>query len=289
MSPRWKTLLRRLASDRRSGATALARLACRAAEARLQAGIRGSGDLEHFARSLALAQPGMAPLLHLAASLAEGSPAEALERTRAFCARLEAADRALEEAAARFLGAGGCLLTHSASSAVERALLRAARGGARLHVIVTESRPLREGAALARRLARRGVSVRLVVDAAMGLAIEEADAVVVGADALASNGLVHKVGTLPLALLARGRNVPLWSFAQSQKFYPGPFPLERLNPPREASQVERRRPGGLAVDNRYFDLTPLGLLTGAVTEDGPLRRAALRRRLRALRPLALLA
>jgi translation initiation factor 2B subunit (eIF-2B alpha/beta/delta family) len=160
------------------------------------------------------------------------------------------------------------VLTVSASSLVERAILRATRTRP-LAVVCLESRPAREGVALAERLAAVGCRVTLVADAAGPAQVAGVDAVLLGCDTLAPSGLIHKVGTLGLALAARRFGVPVYALTGPEKLLPAPVrgALDDGGPPDEV--LEGGCVGaGVTVANRFFDLTPLDLLTGVVLPAG---------------------
>src|SRR5207249_77534 len=92
-------------------------------------------------------------------------------------------------------GTGGWIATLSASGAVRDALLEAHRAGRGPRVLVAESRPRREGRALAAALAAAGIPVWLVVDAALPLVLSQARMVWLGADAITERGVINKVGS----------------------------------------------------------------------------------------------
>ncbi|HEV7625944.1 MAG TPA: S-methyl-5-thioribose-1-phosphate isomerase, partial [Streptomyces sp.] len=77
---------------------------------------------------------------------------------------------------------------------------------------VDETRPLLQGARLtAYEATREGMAYRVLVDSAAGslFAAGEVDAVLIGADRIAADGSVaNKVGSYPLAVLARYHRVP---------------------------------------------------------------------------------
>ncbi|MCS6783749.1 MAG: hypothetical protein N3H84_02325 [Candidatus Caldarchaeum sp.] len=80
---------------------------------------------------------------------------------------------------------------------------------------VLESRPLREGLLLASELEGH---VKVFVDAAMAYAVEECDAVVVGADALFADGsFAGKVGVRPLAYVAKNIGKPFYVVCDTWK------------------------------------------------------------------------
>jgi methylthioribose-1-phosphate isomerase len=150
--------------------------------------------------------------------------------------------------------------------------------GRRPRVWVDETRPVLQGARLtAWELDRLGIDHTLVVDAVAGSLMADGlvDLVVVGADRIAANGdVANKIGTYPLAVLARHHGVPFYVAAPRSTFDPD-------CPDGAAIRVERRgadevavvagtrvAPAGVAVENRAFDVTPAELVTGYVMEDG---------------------
>jgi len=111
------------------------------------------------------------------------------------------------------------LLTGNGSSSSS---FKGSSKGPGLSVIVCESRPLCEGVTMAQRLAAAGLSVTLITDAQAGVFVEEADLVLLGADAVTPAGVVNKVGSKLLALAAKAAGVPVVAVTDSRKVTPGP-------------------------------------------------------------------
>jgi translation initiation factor eIF-2B subunit delta len=199
--------------------------------------------------------------------------AECRRLSRAISAREQ---RAAVEAAA-LIKDGATVLTHSASGLVEAALKRACREGRRPRVLATESRPMLEGLGQARRLRKAGCRVVLMADSAAGLMVEQADLVLVGADALFAGGIVNKIGTRLIALAARAQGKPCYVAATSDKMAPpgvGPVAEHRKDPAELLADA-----AGLEVANYYFELTPWSLWAGVILEDGLFAPSAVRLRL----------
>ncbi len=238
------------------------------------------------------AQPAMAPFIHLSdAALRAAEEAEDLPGARAavvralgaFVKRASEERERLAEAGARLVRQGSVVLVYSRSSTVEAALLQAAREGRRFSVLCPESRPNMEGRILARRLAGAGVQVTAFVDAAAFSLFPSADLILVGADAVVPVGLINKVGTSGLALLAQGAGVPLYCLAGTLKMLPS---ADLIDPNREGEHlgdVWGERPAGVRLMDRYYDLTQLDAVTAFVSEDGLRKPAELRARLQAIR------
>jgi translation initiation factor 2B subunit (eIF-2B alpha/beta/delta family) len=291
------TALSEIAADHLSGARALARkglgvlgVACTREAASREAWLDALWDV---GRRLVAAQPSMAPFLNMVnEALLAADTGETLAASRkAALSRLDDIRRAWEETAAaaarhavRLIPDGARVLTHSFSSLVEECLLLCHREGRISEVTCTESRPMREGVALARELAAAGIKVTLVADALAPAELSRrADAVVVGADAVRADGLVNKAGTFAIALAARHVRKPMYALCGSEKLVPKAcshlLSIDEMRPPDEllAESI-----AGIAMRNVPFDLTPLEALSAIVTEDGPLSPEEVLSRIEAL-------
>ncbi len=159
--------------------------------------------------------------------------------------------------------------------------------GLPLHVWVSETRPRLQGANLtAWELDRRGIPHTLFADAAGALLMRrgEVDAVLVGADRVASNGDVcNKIGTYEKALAARDNDVPFYVALPSPTLDPAlaagdAIPIEARSPDEVLAVTGRDgygqtttvaiAPAGTHAVNYAFDVTPARLVTGFVTERG---------------------
>jgi methylthioribose-1-phosphate isomerase len=220
---------------------------------------------------------GKGPDALLAALLDE---ARALEREeRAACERMGALG-------AELIADGASVLTHCNAGALATVgigtalapLYVAARQGKRLHVFADETRPLFQGARLtAWELARGGIEVTVLSDNAAGalLARGGIGAVFVGADRIARNGdVANKIGTYPLAVLARRHGVPFYVVAPCSTLdmecaSGADIPIEQ----RDAHEVThplgtRAAPEGVGAFNPAFDVTPAELVSAFVCERG---------------------
>jgi len=243
-----------IASDPVRGATDLALEGLRAI-----GGLPGQAR-ERGSRAYASLHPSMGAFPHVAARALAGDT-----RLEALREELEAATAASAREAAAGLAGRRRVLTHSASRACREALVAwGARGG---EVVVTESRPRREGVGLARELARAGLRVTLISDAQIGLWAPRCDAVLVGADAISDDDyLVNKAGTKLAALAAREAGVPIYAVAQTFKVCPPGWPLALT--PQAPSDLARV--SGVRVANVVFDATPLAWFDAILTEEGKL-------------------
>ncbi|MFH8986483.1 S-methyl-5-thioribose-1-phosphate isomerase [Streptomyces sp. NPDC017940] len=184
----------------------------------------------------------------------------------------------------------GALVSGGEGTAFAVALAAHRRGRLR-RLWVDETRPLLQGARLtAYEAARNDMPYTLLTDNAAGslFASGEVDAVLIGADRIAADGSVaNKVGSYPLAVLARYHHVPFVVVAPVTTVDPD-------TPDGAAIEVEQRAGhevtevtvpfapvagaetgGGIAVAplgtqayNPAFDVTPPELVTAIVTEEG---------------------
>ena len=237
-------------------------------------------------QSLIFAQPAMAPLVNLTnevVMIAKGcSTLESLEiavsaTCREFRERLSVSQLSVREQLIKLIPPKATVMTHSFSQTVFDALL----GAESVSVVCTESRPMREGVEFARRYEQKCGLATLVPDAAIYSEMSDVDLVVIGADAVSIHGVLNKTGSSLLALAARERGIPFYVAAGSEKLLPAKYEL----PPRDmqpGSELVPEYIGNVYVINRYFELVPLPLLTGVVTETGILKGEELVQRLHAL-------
>jgi eIF-2B alpha/beta/delta-like uncharacterized protein len=166
---------------------------------------------------------------------------------------------------------GDKIMTHSYSSTVMAVLGEAPAEGRHIEVIVTRSGAGGTGRRTALELGRRGIKVTFIDDTAVGLYVSSANKVMVGADRICADGtIVNGVGTYPLALAAQKAAVPFYVLCETLKFDHRMKSNEVDLEEKEPSEVigKAKLPPPVSVKNPYFDLTPLELVTGIVTENG---------------------
>jgi len=206
------------------------------------------------------------------------------------------ADRIHDEdvASCRAMGAFGAsvvpddarILTHCNAGALATAgygtALGVVRGaveaGKRVAVFADETRPFLQGARLtAWELVRDGIETTVITDNMAGSLMRNGGVnfVVVGADRIAANGdTANKIGTYPVAVLAREHGIPFYVAAPLStidlKTADGSqIPIEE----RQAKEVTHIKgaqlaPDGALVWNPAFDVTPHQLIAGIITERG---------------------
>ena len=184
------------------------------------------------------------------------------------------------------LPSSGTVLTHCNAGALATAgygtalgVIRAAvEHGKRLRVLADETRPFLQGARLtAWELWKDDIDVRVISDNMAGSFMRQGliDAVIVGADRIAANGdVANKIGTYPVAVLARQHEIPFYvaaPFSTLDLNIPdgSHIPIEQRDP-AEVTHIGGVRivPDGVSVFNPAFDVTPHQFITAIITDRG---------------------
>jgi len=162
------------------------------------------------------------------------------------------------------------VMTNSRSSVVEQSILSLHRAGKLKQVIQMESRPAYEGRRNAEKLLECGIHVTMIPDAAMGYWINNADVVLVGADAIAVDGnFIGKIGCHPLALTAREAGVEYYVAAERLKFVHELPDEDEINK-HFKDDLLGWEPASerLALSNIIFEITSGKHVNGFLTEYG---------------------
>ncbi len=212
-----------------------------------------------------------------------------LAEARAILEEDVAANRRLGRFGSPFLRDGDAILTHCNAGALATGgygtalgVIRAAHEeGKRISVFVDETRPVLQGARLtAWELRKEGIPFTLIADNMAGTLMKQGriQLVIVGADRIAANGdTANKIGTYPLAVLARAHGIPFYVAAPRSTIdlslgSGDEIPIEERNPEEILSlRGARIAEEGIDVYNPAFDVTPASLVTAFITEAGVAR------------------
>jgi ribose 1,5-bisphosphate isomerase len=178
--------------------------------------------------------------------------------------------RMIVEIGSRRVRDGNTILTHCHSSTVSATLVEAHRRGERFKVIVTETRPKFQGRITAKEMVEAGIDTTMIVDSAARHIMKEIDFVVVGSDAITSEGnVINKVGTSQVALAASEARVPFYVVSTLLKFDPVTIYGEyEAIEERETGEIWEVPPKGLKLRNPAFDVTRRDYIHGIITEEG---------------------
>ncbi len=200
------------------------------------------------------------------------------------------ATRKLSQFGAELIKDGFTILTHCNTGPLATAgygtalgvIIQAKEQGKRIKVLVTETRPLLQGARLTTwELKKVGIPFTLITDSMAGYFMSrgEVDCVIVGADRIAANGdTANKIGTYTLAVLAKENNIPFYVAAPTTTIDPSlpsgdEIPIEQ----RSAEEVTHIQgvsiaPEDIDAANPAFDVTPHRYITAIITEKGIIRK-----------------
>jgi methylthioribose-1-phosphate isomerase len=201
-----------------------------------------------------------------------------LKGARDVVREIVAARLARARLAAETLPSPARILTHCNVSGELVAVAQACEAlGKEFSVIATETRPYLQGTRLtAWELARAGVAVSVIPDCAAAQMIDKGNvnAVLVGSDRCARNGdVINKIGTYPLAIVAKEGGVPFYALVQKPRSLAcGSDVAIEERPESELMTYQGEPllpPFAAKVSGRYpaFDVTPAALMTGLIGFD----------------------
>jgi len=180
----------------------------------------------------------------------------------------------------RFLQHGMTIMTRGYDPMVFAALSEAATQGRKFHVLITEGKPLGDGVTLANNLRKRFPHLRITVipDSAVGLMMNETDAVLLGTDlVLEDGGLLAPVGTYTMSVIASIHRKPVYCMCETFKFN-RKFILSTSDLTSMQRKVKYEIDGlddmSIDWDAREFDFTPAKFVTLLITEKGPMPPSA---------------
>ncbi|TRO50808.1 S-methyl-5-thioribose-1-phosphate isomerase [Candidatus Bathyarchaeota archaeon] len=171
---------------------------------------------------------------------------------------------------ARRIEDGDTILTHCHSSGVTSTLVRAHEQGKEFRVLQTETRPKYQGRFTAYELVEAGIDTIMIVDSAARHYMKEIDFVLVGADAITSEGnVINKIGTSQVALAAWEARVPFYVVSTLLKFDPVTIhgTYEAIEE-RDIDEIWEEPPAGLRILNPAFDVTRRDYIHGLISEEG---------------------
>jgi len=259
-----KAAVAEIRADRDKGARQLALTALEALRG-VAEGMPGE-ELRDACRTLALARPMMAAIENAVAAawsryLETGDGPTAVSDT---IESISTAPEGMSLAATKVIPTG-TVMSYSYSSTVIELLTRVKPR----RVIISEARPTNEGIRVAKTMVRAGISMTMITEAQMALFVNEADAVMVGADSVLPDGdFINKIGTRLLALAARDAEVPFYTATETLKVTAPSEPMPFA--PEEGQAKEICSENWLEVRNVYYEVTPARLVTSYITEQGVL-------------------
>ncbi|KAI9795665.1 MAG: translation initiation factor eIF-2B subunit alpha [Piccolia ochrophora] len=215
---------------------------------------------------------------------------------RLFVTRAKASRDKIAAFGRHFVRDGNTVLTNGGSRVVGALLQHAAddsKGSIRFRVIYVlghapdfdpnGTEPL-EGTSTISALREKGIPVAVIPESAVGYALGKVDSVIVGAEGVVENGgIISRLGTYQMGLLARAAGKPFYVVAESHKFV-RLYPLGQYDLPIEQRVVQFETNEQVEKDG-YFDtvgngvkdavdFTPPDLISALITESGVLTPSA---------------
>jgi translation initiation factor 2B subunit (eIF-2B alpha/beta/delta family) len=248
-------------------------------------------ELDHVTTSIMQVTPSFAPpinALHWMMNSIEQSMSKGLGIDEAkmelhathdeFLRKIDTALTDIASIGAELINENDTVFMFSMSSTIWKVFLEAKRQGKNFTVLVTEARPGNEGLWSVDILAKAGIPVEVSIDACMAEYIKRSNLAFAGVDAVAADGSVfNKVGTYLAALAARDNNVPFYFVTDTLKFDTSTLlGLPFRSDPVQFHEIfeDPNQPSEVKVSGKLFDTTPAHLITGIITELGPIHPAA---------------
>ncbi|XP_062502663.1 translation initiation factor eIF-2B subunit alpha-like isoform X2 [Corticium candelabrum] len=177
-----------------------------------------------------------------------------VERGQLYLQKAAQARQKIGKLGVPFIRDGATILIHSRSRVVLTLLKEAASYNKHCTVFVTESCPDRSGLIMQKALQDAGIRAYVIVDAAVGYIMERIDLVMFGAEGVVeSGGIINKIGTYQIAVVAKAANKPVYVVAESFKFL-RQYPLNQFEAPNKHKYVNPQ-PNDFS-DHPLVDYTP---------------------------------
>ena len=180
--------------------------------------------LPELSKELINSRPSMAPLINtigfLLHDLKVFNETEIIEKINSFYKEREKIINKIETNFQNFINSlkkrNPTIMLISYSSTIIELLTQYDKND--LIIYVLESRPLFEGHRVSELLSNK-YETHLIIDAAMGKYIDDIDFVFIGVDSVLEDGsIINKIGTYPLAVLAKSTNTQVYAICDSFKY-----------------------------------------------------------------------
>jgi len=122
----------------------------------------------------------------------------------------------------------------------------------------------------AKEMSELGVKTTLIVDSAVRFFMNQVDLVIIGADAITSQGnVINKIGTSMIALVANEARTPFYVVSELLKFDPATMygDYEKIEE-RSPKEIWEDPPKNLIIRNPAFDVTRRDFIHGIICEEG---------------------
>lgn len=175
---------------------------------------------------------------------------------------------------------GMTLLVHGYSSTVFNTLKECKKQGINVHVLITDCSKENSGKLMKQALAAEGIKCELILDLSIGFYMNSIDCVVVGANAITENGgVINRMGTYSLAIIAKCFKKPFYVLSESLK-YLKLYPIDQNDIPfnkveKEYDMIDNSSKKD-EFDSEYIcDYTPPDYISLYFTDEGIFTASAL--------------
>lgn len=193
-----------------------------------------------------------------------------IRSSKNFQKKLDISREKIAEIAGKRIHDGHVIFTHCRSSTVTYLLTKAKKEGKSFEVMCTETRPAFQGRKTAKELLEAGIKTTFIVDSATRTFLHDVDLVLVGADAITSEGnVVNKIGSSTIGLVAKEARIPFYVVSELLKFDPATLcgEYEKIEE-RSRNEIWAEAPKELNIRNPAFDVTPRDFIHGIICEEG---------------------
>ena len=162
------------------------------------------------------------------------------------------------------------IFTHCHSTFVMSILKKAKGQNKKFEVHNTETRPKFQGRITALELNKIGIPITHYVDSSARLAIKKSDMMIIGCDAIDSEGKCYnKIGSEMFAEIADKFDIPVYVATDSWKFDPKTiFGFDEEVEKRGREEVWPKAPKSIKIENYAFEKIDPNLITGIISEIG---------------------
>jgi len=183
---------------------------------------------------------------------------------------IENSEDIISEIGARKIKNNYKVFTHCHSTSVMEILKRAKNQKKKFEVHNTETRPKFQGRITALELSKSGIPITHYVDSAARLAIKKTDIMLIGCDAIDSEGKIYnKIGSEMFAEIADKFDIPVYVATDSWKFDPKTiFGFNEEVEKRNRKEVWPNAPSQIKIENYAFEKIDSNLVTGIISEIG---------------------
>lgn len=190
--------------------------------------------------------------------------------TQKFLKDLDNSRKDIANIGARRIKESSLILTHCHSSTVTQLLKKAKENGKSFDIICTETRPRFQGRLTAKEMLELGIKTTLIVDSAVRYYVNNVDLVLVGSDAITSEGnVINKIGTSAIALAANEARTPFYVVSELLKFDPQTMRGDyEIIEERSSEEIWKDCPKRLIIKNPAFDITRRDFIHGIICEVG---------------------